>query len=83
MPSPTEIRATRESLGLSQWQAGELVGCAISVGAHGQKTCRAWRAWESGVRNMPGAKWELFQLKAAAIQRESADSRPHQQDPQS
>lgn len=66
-PTPSEIRTARESLGLSQWQAGELVGLTVQTGREGQKDCAAWRAWESGRRNMPAAKWELFQLKIAAI----------------
>lgn len=53
MPSPSTIRTTRLSLGLTQSQAGELVGASA----------RAWRAWEAGARVMPGAKWELFLIK--------------------
>lgn len=53
MPNPALIRTTRLSLGLTQQQAGELVGA----------TARAWRAWESGFRVMPVSKWELFQIK--------------------
>lgn len=53
MPSPADIRASRLSLGLTQAQAGELVGASA----------RAWRAWEAGFRVMPGAKWELWEIK--------------------
>lgn len=53
MPSPTLIRTTRLALGLTQQQAGALVGAST----------RAWRAWEAGFRVMPGSKWELFQIK--------------------
>lgn len=53
MPSPADIRASRLSLGLTQSQAGELIGASV----------RAWRAWESGFRVMPGAKWELWEIK--------------------
>ena len=53
MPSPTLIRTTRLAIGLTQQQAGELVGASA----------RAWRAWEAGFRVMPEAKWELFNLK--------------------
>lgn len=53
MPSPADIRATRISLGLTQAQAGAMVGV----------TDRAWRAWEAGFRVMPGAKWELWVIK--------------------
>ena len=53
MPSPTLIRTTRLSLGLTQQQAGELVGAST----------RTWRSWEAGVRVVPGSKWELFLIK--------------------
>ena len=53
MPSPSTIRTTRLSLGLTQQQAGELVGASA----------RTWRAWEAGFRVMPGSKWELFLIK--------------------
>ena len=59
MPSPADIRSSRLSLGLTQAQAGELVGASA----------RAWRAWESGFRVMPGAKWELFLIKARETER--------------
>ena len=57
-PSPSTIRATRLALGLTQAQAGELVGASA----------RTWRAWEAGFRVMPGSKWELFQIKAKWIE---------------
>ena len=53
MPSPTLIRTSRIALGLTQAQAGAIVGATV----------RAWRAWEAGFRVMPGSKWELFQIK--------------------
>ena len=53
MPSPATIRSSRIALGLTQKQAGALVGV----------TDRAWRYWESGRRTMPVGIWELFQLK--------------------
>ena len=53
MPSPATIRSTRLSLGLTQAQAGSLVG--------GSR--RTWQNWEAGLSKMPSAKWELFQLK--------------------
>ena len=49
----TRIRAARLSLGLTQSQAGALVGV----------TDRAWRYWETGKRKMPSGMWELFVLK--------------------
>ena len=56
MPSPSTIRTTRLSLGLTQSQAGAVVGASA----------RTWRAWEAGVRVMPASAWELFQIKAKA-----------------
>ena len=53
MPNYEQIRSARLSLGLTQAQAGELVGASA----------RAWRAWEAGFRVMPGSKWELFTIK--------------------
>ncbi len=59
MPSPTLIRATRLALGLTQQQSGALVGASA----------RAWRSWEAGVRVMPEAKWELFQIKTKEMKK--------------
>lgn len=59
MPSPATIRASRLSLGLTQEQAGEKVDASA----------RAWRAWESGFRVMPRAKWELFNLKTKELRK--------------
>ena len=53
MPSPADIRAARLRAGLTQAQAGEIIGAKR----------RAWQEWEGGRRNMPAAKWELFQIK--------------------
>lgn len=52
-PSPQEIREARVKAGLTQAKAGEIIGA----------TRRAWQEWEGGRRNMPAAKWELFNLK--------------------
>jgi DNA-binding transcriptional regulator YiaG len=52
-PTTTEIKAKRLELGLTQTEAGKLVGAKI----------RSWQDWESGARNMPSAKWELFLIK--------------------
>lgn len=52
-PSPEDVREARKNTVLTQEQAGALIGA----------TRRAWQEWESGRRNMPGAKWELFQIK--------------------
>ena len=53
MPSPSDIRESRLSIGLTQAQAGAIIGA----------TRRTWQDWEAGRRNMPPAKWELFLLK--------------------
>ncbi len=58
-PSPSTIRTTRLALGLTQSQAGAVVGASA----------RTWRAWEAGVRVMPGAKWELFLIKTREVEK--------------
>lgn len=59
MHSPTseQIREARLRAGLTQEQAGALVGAPSR---------RTWQNWETGRRNMPEAKWELFQRKVHA-----------------
>ena len=57
MPNPSTTRQARLSLGLTQQQAGELVGASA----------RAWRSWEAGYRVMPPAKWELFLIKTREV----------------
>ena len=57
MPNPSDIRTTRLSLGLTQQQAGALVGAST----------RTWRSWEAGFRVMPGSKWELFTIKTREV----------------
>ena len=57
MPSPDDIRQARKAAGLTQAQAGELIGA----------TRRAWQEWEAGRRNMPGAKWELWVIKTKGV----------------
>jgi DNA-binding transcriptional regulator YiaG len=52
-PTPEIIRKTRDKAKLTQSQAGELIGAPL----------RTWQDWEYGKRNMPPAKWELFQIK--------------------
>lgn len=61
-PSPAEIRAARESAGLTQTEAGRLV----------HTTCRTWQQWEAeegadGHRRMHPAFWELFLIKLATL----------------
>lgn len=55
-PGQADIRAARESAGLSARQAAELVGV----------TTLTWQRWEgqtSRKTKMPAACWELFLLK--------------------
>jgi DNA-binding transcriptional regulator YiaG len=52
--SPQKIKQARQKLGLTQPEAASVIGAAK----------RTWQDWESGARNMPMAKWELFVLKS-------------------
>ena len=54
-PEPPLIRETRESLGLTQTEAGGVL----------HTTKRVWQQWEAGERRMHPAFWELFQLKTS------------------
>jgi len=61
-PTPEQIKQARESAGLTQTQAAELI----------YKGLRTWQGWESangssGHRNMDPAFWELFLLKTKRI----------------
>lgn len=56
-PTPEEILAARESSGLSQSRAAELVFA----------TLRSWQGWEAGERNMHPGLWLLFRLRLLAI----------------
>ena len=51
-PTPSDIRAARQSLGLSQSEAARL--CLVST--------RAWIKWESGERAVSAPAWALFRL---------------------
>lgn len=53
-PSPEQVKDARVKAGLTQEQAGAVVGAPSR---------RTWQDWEAGRRNMPPAKWELFLLK--------------------
>lgn len=59
MHSPTkeQVKATRESAGLTQAEAAALL----------YLTVKAWGAWEQGVRRMSPGYWELFNLKIKKI----------------
>ena len=52
-PTPADIRAARESAGLTQPAAGALIHASM----------RAWQKWEAGERRMHPAFWELFKIK--------------------
>lgn len=54
-PSPAEIRAARESAGLSQKDAAALI----------HSTWRTWQDWEAGKARMHPGLWELFRIKSA------------------
>lgn len=55
-PTAEQVSAARKVAGLTQEQAARVIGA----------TRRAWQEWEAGRRNMPWAKWELFQRKVHA-----------------
>lgn len=52
-PTKEEIRATRQSAGLSQTAAAVLI----------HSTLRTWQDWEAGKTAMHAGLWELFLLK--------------------
>ena len=52
-PTPSDLKAFRLGAGLTQTEAGAIVGAAL----------RTWQSWEAGDRKIPSAKWELFFLK--------------------
>lgn len=52
-PTAADVREARQSAGLTQTQAAELV----------RGTMRAWQEWEAGNRRMHPGLWELFLLK--------------------
>jgi len=57
-PCPDQIKSARASAGLTQTKAAELIYCSL----------RGWQDWESGVRRMHPAFFELFTLKAGGRQ---------------
>ena len=54
-PTPQEIKAWRESAGLTQAQAAALIGY----------TARAWENWEQGIRPMRPVLFNLARRPAA------------------
>ena len=55
-PTSSDLKAFRITAGLTQTEAGALVGAAF----------RTWQSWEAGDRKIPEAKWELFCMKVIA-----------------
>lgn len=53
-PTPTQIKAARETVGDTQAQAAARVH---------SPSYRAWQNWEDGSRKMPLAAWELYLIK--------------------
>jgi DNA-binding transcriptional regulator YiaG len=61
-PKPDDIRKVRKEAGLTQKEAGALIG----------KTLRTWQNWETkegnkNNRKMDGALWELFLIKLSQL----------------
>jgi DNA-binding transcriptional regulator YiaG len=54
-PTPAEIASARSAAGLTQEVAARLVHSAAVT----------WRQWESGLRRMHPAMWELFKIKSS------------------
>jgi DNA-binding transcriptional regulator YiaG len=54
VPDPEEIRAARQTSGLTQAQAAELI----------YSSAQAWKQWETGRNRMHPAFWRLFKLLA-------------------
>jgi len=54
LPSAPEIRAARDSLGITQAEAA----------SRALVSTRAWIKWESGERPISGAAWALFRLRS-------------------
>ena len=52
-PSPEQIRAARETLGLTQTEAGALIYVGL----------RAWQQYEAGDRRLHPGLWELWRIK--------------------
>lgn len=52
-PDPQQIKNARQSSGLSQTAAAELI----------HSTLRTWQDWEAGKAKMHPGLWELFTIK--------------------
>lgn len=70
LPDPAEIRAARLRAGLTQTEAAALIHVAL----------RTWQQYESttdgDTRQMAPGLWELFEMKATAIEAWPAVFRP-------
>lgn len=55
-PTTFQIYVARSSRKMTQGQAAHVIGASA----------RAWADWERGRRNMPSAKWELFNIKVTS-----------------
>lgn len=53
-PSPDEIRAAREGVGLSQTGAAALIDC----------TRDAWAKYEGGTRGIDPIMWQVWRIRA-------------------
>ncbi len=53
-PTPTVIIATRERVGLTQGDAGALIG----------RSERAWRSYEAGTRELDPILWQVWRIRA-------------------
>jgi DNA-binding transcriptional regulator YiaG len=63
MPTKEEIKAARLQAGLTQEEAGRLVGTGWKY----------WQQWEYGKRPMRPPIWELFLIKTNTARRRSGD----------
>lgn len=61
MPTKEEVKAARLKAGLTQDEAGKLVGCGWKY----------WQQWEYGKRTMRDPIWELFLIKTKSIRRKA------------
>lgn len=56
-PTPIEIRRIRIQHGLTRAEAAALI----------YKSVRSWEKWETGIRPMDAAFFELFKIKCLAL----------------
>lgn len=62
-PTPAEIRAAREAIGITQTDAGLMVRASL----------RTWQQWEAGDRRMHPGLWELFLTKSGVLKSEPSE----------